>query len=144
MEWWYWVALGLLLLSVEIFAIEAQFYLVFMGLSAIAVGLLGAVGLDLAPGAQWAAFAVFSLVSMFSLRKTLHTKIHGNSPGYREGVAGEFLTLDTAIEAGEVGRVSYRGSKWTVVNEGANAIDRGARVQINRSEGLTLYVGTDA
>ena len=144
MEWWYWVILGAVLFSAEIFAIEAQFYLVFIGLSAAIVGLLGWLGLDLPIWAQWTTFGVLSLISMFSFRKTLHQKIHGNQPDYKVGVAGEFITLGDAIAAGETGRVSFRGTDWTVINAGSTVIDSGARVRIDRSEGLTLYVGTDA
>lgn len=144
MEWWHWIVLGLVLLSVEIFVLEAQFYLVFIGLSAAVVGALGWMGIDLPVWAQWATFGVLCLISMFSLRKVLHEKIHGNTPGYQVGVTGDFLTIDNPIEAGQSGRVSFRGSEWTVINEGATSIDSGSRVRIERSEGLTLYVGTSA
>ena len=144
MEWWYWVILGAVLFGAEIFAIEAQFYLVFIGLSAVVVGLLGWTGLDLPIWAQWGTFGTLSLISMFTFRKTLHEKVHGNQPGYPEGVAGTFLTLDNPIDAGKTGRVSFRGTNWTVVNEGSAMLESGSRVRIQRSEGLTLYVGSDA
>lgn len=144
MEWWHWIVLGSILFAAEIFAIEAQFYLVFAGLSAVLVGLLGLTPVDLPSWGQWAVFGLLSLVSMFSLRKTLHEKIHGNTPGYRVGLAGETLTIETPIDAGKSGRVSFRGTDWTVVNEGITSINSGERVQIERSEGLTLYVGTNA
>ena len=40
MIWWQWFVLGALLLGAEI-AIDAEFYLVFLGISAIVVGLIG-------------------------------------------------------------------------------------------------------
>lgn len=144
MEWWHWIVLGSVLLAVEIFAIEAQFYLVFMGLSAAVVGVLGWMGIDMPTWAQWLTFGLLTLISMFSLRKTLHEKVHGNTPGYREGLAGDFLTVKNVIEAGQTSRESFRGTEWTVVNEGVSSIESGTRVRILRSEGLTLYVGTDA
>ena len=144
MEWWYWIILGAVLFGAEIFAIEAQFYLVFIGISAAIVGLLGWLGLDLAFWAQWALFGVLSLASMFSFRKALHSKVHGNTPGFREGLAGDHLILDNDIDAGQTDRVSFRGTKWTVINEGSATLKSGTRVLIERSEGLTLYVGTAA
>ncbi len=144
MEWWYWIILGAVLFGAEIFAIEAQFYLVFIGISAAIVGLMGWLGLDLAVWAQWATFGVLSLASMFSFRKALHAKVHSNTPGFREGVAGDYLTLDSDIDAGQRGRASFRGTKWTVVNQGSATLNSGTRVLIERSEGLTLYVGTEA
>ncbi|MFK8029692.1 MAG: NfeD family protein [Gammaproteobacteria bacterium] len=144
MDWWHWIVLGSLLLAAEIFAIEAQFYLVFVGLSAVVVGVLGLTPIDLPVWAQWTTFGLLSVISMFSLRKVLHEKVHGNTPGYRVGLAGEVLTIETAIDAGKSSRVSFRGTDWTVVNEGATSIGSGERVQIKRSEGLTLYVGATA
>ncbi len=38
MAWWAWLVLGIGLLGVEMFVIDAQFYLVFIGLSAAVVG----------------------------------------------------------------------------------------------------------
>ena len=47
MAWWGWCILGVVLLGVELLAVDAQFYLVFAGLAAIVVGLLGLVGIEL-------------------------------------------------------------------------------------------------
>ena len=47
MNWWAWLVLGICLLGAEMFVIDAQFYLVFIGLSAAVVGLLGLLGVDL-------------------------------------------------------------------------------------------------
>ena len=41
MPWWGWFVLAAALLSFELFVIDAQFYLVFLGVSAALVGLLG-------------------------------------------------------------------------------------------------------
>ena len=34
MAWWSWMVLGAVLLAAELFAVDAQFYLVFLGVSA--------------------------------------------------------------------------------------------------------------
>lgn len=44
MTWWAWMILGAVFLSIELFAVEAQFYLVFLGVSAALVGLLALFG----------------------------------------------------------------------------------------------------
>ena len=49
MAWWGWGILGVALLGIELLAVDAQFYLVFAGLAAVLVGLLGLVGLELRP-----------------------------------------------------------------------------------------------
>jgi len=69
MPWWAWIVLGIGLLAVELFFVDAQFYLVFIGLSAAAVGLLGLAGVHLPEWSQWLAFAVLALVTMLTFRK---------------------------------------------------------------------------
>ena len=48
MQWWAWIAVGAILLGSELAFVDAQFYLVIVGGSALVVGMLGAVGLSLA------------------------------------------------------------------------------------------------
>ena len=44
MTWWTWMILGGVLLGAELLAIDAQFYLVFLGISSALVGLAGMLG----------------------------------------------------------------------------------------------------
>jgi hypothetical protein len=67
MVWWAWLVLGIGLLGVEMFVIDAQFYLVFIGLSAALVGLFGLVGVEMPQWAQWLAFGVLAVVAMIAL-----------------------------------------------------------------------------
>ena len=66
MTWWGWMVLGAVLLGAELFAIDAQFYMVFLGVSAALVGLAGLLGLAMPEWAQWMAFAALSLISFFN------------------------------------------------------------------------------
>lgn len=143
MTWWTWMILGAFLLGAEMFAIDAQFYLVFLGLSAAITGIVSLLGFAMPEWMQWILFATLSLISMFTFRKALYEKIRGNAPGFNQGIAGEFLVIPEDLDGGESTRASFRGSKWTVINESANRIKGGDRVRINRSEGLTLYVSDD-
>ena len=142
MTWWAWMILGAVLFGAELFAIDAQFYLVFLGLSAAAVGILGWLGLAMPEWAEWLLFSVLALVSTVTFRKALYAKIRGNVPGFREGVAGESLVIANDLDAGESARASFRGTNWTVVNDGSERINSGERARITRSDGLTLYVTT--
>jgi membrane protein implicated in regulation of membrane protease activity len=143
MTWWAWMILGAFLFCAELFAIDAQFFLVFLGLSAALVGLLDVLGITMPEWAQWLVFAALSLISMFTFRKALYSKIHGGAVGFGEGVDGESIVIPEDLEEGQTIRASFRGSKWTVVNEGASPIKQGAQVRIRRSEGLTLFVDQD-
>lgn len=143
MTWWAWMILGAVLFGAEMVAIDAQFYLVFLGLSAAVVGLLSLFGLTLPEWGEWLLFAALALASMFTFRKALYEKIRGDVPGFRGGVAGDFVEVPADLDAGESTRAGFRGSTWTVVNDGSALIPGGQRVQILRSEGLTLYVSAD-
>ena len=63
MIWWGWMIFGAVLLGAELFAIDAQFYLVFLGISAALVGLADLIGIALPEWLQWTTFAAFSLIS---------------------------------------------------------------------------------
>lgn len=143
MTWWAWLILGAVLFGAELFAIDAQFYLVFLGLSAAIVGLAGLAGLVMPEWTQWLTFAALSLISMFTFRKSLYSKIRGNVPGFKEGVAGDYVVVSEDLEPGEQGRASFRGSDWTIVNDGSDRISGGTRTKVLRSEGLTLHVSAD-
>jgi membrane protein implicated in regulation of membrane protease activity len=144
MTWWAWMILGAFLAGAELFAIDAQFYLVFLGLSAGIVGLLAAGGIVNPEWAQWLTFATLSLVSMFTFRKAIYTKIRGGVPGFKEGVTGQNLLIPNDLGPGEQGRASFRGSDWTVINSSEVAITAGTRTKILRSEGLKLHVSADS
>ena len=144
MTWWAWMILGAVLFGAELFAIDAQFYLVFLGLSAAIVGLLSLFGLGLPEWVEWLVFSALSLTSMFTFRKALYERIRGNVPGFRQGVTGDFVEVPADLDAGQSTRASFRGSSWTVVNDGVDRIPGGQRARIVRSEGLTLYVSTAA
>lgn len=140
MTWWSWMILGAVILGAELFAIDAQFYLVFLGLSAAIVGLAGLLGVSMPEWAQWMAFAVLSLVSMFTFRKNLYQKIHGGAKGFRQTISGATVNIDDALDPGKETRVEYRGTKWTVRNTGTGAIPGGSRAKVVKVDGLTLHV----
>lgn len=143
MTWWAWIILGAVLFGAELFAVDAQFYLVFLGLSAALVGLLGVAGIAMPEWLQWLVFAALALISMFTFRRSLYQKIRGDVPGFKEGVSGEYLVIPADLESGSHSRASFRGSDWTVVNDSANRIAAGTRARITRNDGVTLYVSAD-
>jgi hypothetical protein len=132
--------LGAVLFGAELFAVDAQFYLVFLGLSAALVGLAALAGVAMPEWVQWLTFAALSLISMFTFRKALYDRIRGNVPEFKEGVAGDYIVVPIVLEPGAHGRASHRGTDWTVVNSGSARIAAGTRVRVMRSEGLTLHV----
>lgn len=140
MTWWSWMILGAVLLGAELFAIDAQFYLVFLGISAAVVGLAALLGLAMPEWAQWMVFAALSLVSFFTFRRTLYEKIRGGAVGFRETLAGNVIDVPEELGPGAKARIEFRGTKWTVRNIGDTPIAAGSRATVVEVDGLTLRV----
>ncbi len=140
MTWWSWMILGAILLGAELFAIDAQFYLVFLGVAAALVGFAGLFGIAMPEWAQWMAFASLSLISFFTFRKSLYAKIRGGAVGFRETLSGATVNVDEDLAPGAETRLEYRGTKWTVRNVGDAPISAGARATVVEVDGLTLRI----
>ena len=143
MTWWSWMVLGALFLGAELFAIDAQFYLVFLGVSAVLVGLTSLFGIVMPEWAQWTMFAVLSLISFFTFRKALYQKIHGGVVGFKESLSGNTVDVVNDLAAGDEARIEFRGTNWTVRNVGAGTISAGSRARVVKADGLTLHVEAD-
>lgn len=139
MPWWGWLVLGAVLLGTEMFVIDAQFYLVFFGIAAALVGLLGLVGIEMSESVQWLVFAALSIVAMIGFRRRIYQKIRKPAGEVEEPLRlGDRVVLTAPLEPGQSSRVDYRGSSWTARN-----IDRTTligEVEIVHVEGLTLHV----
>ena len=143
MTWWGWMILGAVILGAELFAIDAQFYLVFLGVSAALVGLAEMLGLGMPEWAQWTAFATLSLLSFFTFRKSLYEKIRGGAKGFRASMSGDTINLAEELLSGSETRTEYRGTDWTVRNTGVTAIAAGSRAKVVKVDGLTLHVESE-
>jgi membrane protein implicated in regulation of membrane protease activity len=132
--------LGAVILGAELFAIDAQFYLVFLGISAALVGLAGLVGIAMPEWGQWMAFAALSLISFFTFRKSLYEKIRGDAVGFRGTLSGNTVNVQEDLAPGAETRLEYRGTKWTVRNVGDTAIAAGGRATVVAVDGLTLRI----
>lgn len=140
MTWWSWMILGAVLLGAELFAIDAQFYLVFLGVAAALVGFAGLFGIAMPEWAQWMAFASLSLISFFTFRKSLYAKIRGGAVGFRETLSGATVNVNEDLAPGAETRLEYRGTKWTVRNIGDAPISAGTRATVVEVDGLTLRI----
>ena len=140
MTWWAWMILGAVLLGAELFAVDAQFYLVFLGVSAAVVGLAALLGITLPEWAQWLAFAIVSIIFFVTFRKTLYDKLRSGGAGYQQRYLGEMVTVGDDIAPGGRGRAHYRGSDWNIQNVGESAITAGGQAKVVEVDGLTLKV----
>jgi hypothetical protein len=140
MAWWGWIAAGALLLTAEMGFVDAQFYLVFLGLSALLVGLLALAGLEGPAWSQWLLFAGFAATSFALFRGRIYARIQRRSEALPEGVEGETVVASEAIPLAGRGRAELRGTQWTVVNTGPDPLAAGDRARVVGTDGLVLKV----
>jgi membrane protein implicated in regulation of membrane protease activity len=140
MTWWHWLALGLILVALEM-AASGGFYVIFFGIAAIAIG--GLHLLDLA-GPVWFQLMLFSLISVFSLllfRNPLIRLLKLDSPGVDvDSLVGETAIPVEDIPAGEVGRAELRGTMWSARNQSPVPLRRGQRCKVTKVERLMIYL----
>ena len=140
MTWWQWTIIGGILLGAELLGLDAQFYLIFIGLSALLVGLAELLGIAMPLWVQMAVFAAFTLIFLYAFRRTLYTRIRGTAEGYPEPLNGESVRITDELGPGGEARIEYRGTKWNVLNTGQATISAGARAKVVKVDGLTLHV----
>ena len=139
MPWWAWLVLGFALLASEL-ASPSGFYLLFAGIGAIIVGLLGLGELSGPPWAQWLLFTLISVLSVATLRSRLARSFNKADATVDDSLVGQTVTLTDRIEAGGVGQGEHRGSVWTVQNLGSQVLEAGARCTVDEVNGVTLVV----
>jgi membrane protein implicated in regulation of membrane protease activity len=141
MPWWGWIVVGAVLLGAEI-VVPTDLYLVFLGLSALAVGLLGALGLDAPASVQWALFGAFSVISLVFFRRRVRSRFteRGSDPRVDDTLVGEVAIPAETLAPGATGRAELRGTVWTARNAGPSPLPAGSRARVERVEGLLLHL----
>jgi len=143
MTWWGWMILGAILLGAELFAIDAQFYLVFLGVAAALVGAASLFGIVMPEWGQWLAFGLLSLIFMFTFRRSLYATIRGGAKGFRATISGDTVDIIEDLAPGAEARAEYRGTNWTIRNVGSEIIAGGTRAVVVKVDGLTLHVNAE-
>ncbi len=129
-----WLALGCLLMAAEM--LSGTFVLLCIGMGALITGLLLSLGLDLEFNTQLIVAALSSALSLWLLRKPLLDKF-GKSAGFEEHAGQKVKVLSWS---GQEGRVRYRGSDWTAKSAEAMECSTQTELEIERVDGLTLWV----
>ncbi len=137
-EWWMWLAAGLVLLAIEL-ATPSGFFVMFFGLGAITVGVLQGVGLLTTALPQWFLFTAISLIYLLLFRGRVQRGVD-RAPANIDTLVGELAVPRERILPGHVGRVELRGSAWSARNDAASAIEAGQRCRVTAVDGLTIYV----
>ncbi len=140
MNWWGWLIIGFVLMGAELTAVDAAFYLIFVGAAAILMGILGLVGVSLPIWGQWVLFSVLAVGSMVLFRQKLYDRLRGGAAGFDGSAAGATVAVKEVVPPGGRTRVRLRGSQWTAVNVGAAPIAAGADARVVESDGLELRI----
>lgn len=136
-----WIILGAALLALELLLIDAQFYLVFLGLAAMATGGILWAGLPWASPADWLLFGLLALAFTFGFRRRVYAALRARQG---EGLAAPFSS-GTAIPAaiiapGKEGPVHHNGSPWTGRNVGTLPLQPGEPAHLQGRDGLVLLL----
>lgn len=135
---WSWMILGLVLIGIEMLA--PGIFFLWLGLAAIATGMLDAV-FDLSWQSASLIFALLAIVAValgrFVTRSQSHSQVEDTQLNQRgQALVGQVFTLEAPITGGE-GRIRVGDSSWRVT--GADRF-KGAKVRVVRIEGSTLVV----
>jgi inner membrane protein len=135
---WFWLSLGFILGAVEMIA--PGFFLMWLGLAAIIVGVLTWLLPGMIIPMQVALFAVLSVLTVYAGKKFLKDNpIESDDPNLNNRGArltGEIVTVIEAISDGH-GRVKVGDTDWNA--RGADAAV-GAKVRVTGADGAVLLV----
>lgn len=138
-NYWHWLAFGLALLACELLGTAG--YLLWLGLSAILVGML----LTLIPMSwqlQWVSFGVFSLITTWlwwrrQFKSDTAEDAQRQLNQKSKQLIGQTFILDEDFPAGK-GRVKLGDTTWTAQSE--IAIEAGSTVEIIKLNGIILTI----
>ncbi len=139
MEWWLWIAVGLVLTVAEL-ATPSGFFIIFFGVAALTVGIL--TGLDMAGSAsvQWLLFSVLSIVYVLLFRGRVQAKMQVPAARDVDSLVGVLAIVQERLLPGVVGKVEVRGSMWSARNTSSVTLDAGQRARVAAVDGLTLTI----
>jgi inner membrane protein len=134
---WFWLSLGVVLGAIEM--LVPGFFLMWMGLAAILVGLI-ALALPVSVAYQVAFFAIFSVLTVYIGKRYFSLNpILSEDPALNDRAArlkGEVVTVVEAIADGR-GRIKLGDSEWNARGSDAKV---GSKVRVTGTEGADLLV----
>jgi membrane protein implicated in regulation of membrane protease activity len=119
LPWLVWFLAGIAVMLAEL--VVPGFIIIFFGLGCWGASIMAFFSPS-SYSAQVAVFVIVSVASLMTLRKVAMRIFVGQSEG-QETVdmgnvpVGARITLDQDLEAGQVGRVRFRGTMWDAVSE---------------------------
>jgi membrane protein implicated in regulation of membrane protease activity len=143
MTWWHWLAIGLVLIALEM-AASGGFYVIFFGIAAIAIGALHLFDLAGPIWLQLLLFSTFSIVSLLVFRNPVLRMLGLDGPGVDvDSLVGEIAVPADDIAPGEVGRAELRGTIWSARNSSAAPLKRGQRCKVVKVDRLMIFLESE-
>jgi membrane protein implicated in regulation of membrane protease activity len=139
MEWWMWLAAGLVLVVAEL-ATPGGFVIIFFGIGALAVGALAVLGVVTSVPLQFLWFSVLSVASLAFLRGRVQSRIQTPPSSTVDSLVGVVAMVQDQMAPRAIGRVEVRGSMWAARNTSDVTLDPGQRALVAAVDGLTLAV----
>lgn len=140
MLWWQWVIGGLLLLGAELGFVVADFYLVFIGLSAALVGVVLLIGVPLSVSIQWMLFALIAILSLVLFRTNVYRYFRHPAQPVVLHLLGEVVTLPVECQPFSTISVEVKGAYWPIRHREPELLPAGTQVKVVELDGLTLVV----
>jgi inner membrane protein len=140
MTWWMWMVLGLILMACEMLS-PGTFYFMFLGVSAVAVGIV-AVAIPLPEWVHWLLFSIFAAVSLMFFRRPLMRKfrLSGKHGHHVDSLTDETAVALEDIAVAAIGKAELRGSVWNARNVGERPVTKSERCKVEQVDGLTLQI----
>jgi inner membrane protein len=138
MEWWMWLAAGLVLVVAEL-ATPGGFVIIFFGIAALLVGVLALLGIVSSVPMQFLLFSVIAVGSLALLRQRLQSRLQTPTSNI-DSLIGDLAIPQERMSPGVVGRVEVRGSTWSARNTSSVTLDPGQRARVVAVDRLTLAV----
>lgn len=140
LAFWHWMVLGLVLLIIEV-TFFGVFFILWVGLSAMVVGVLMLVMPDMGWQAQfviWGVLSVVTMVGWYQYRKKNPTTSDEPLLNRRgEQYVGRTFTLDEPVVNGQ-GHVVVDDSRWKI--EAEEDFEAGTKVKATAVDGTILKV----
>ena len=134
-----WLAAGLVLVVAEL-ATPGGFVIIFFGVAALLIGVLGLLGVVSSAPLQFLLFSVLSVGSLALLRARLQSKLRTPGASNVDSLIGDLAIPQERMSPGVVGKVEVRGSTWSARNTSSVTLDPGQRARVAGVDGLTLAV----
>jgi inner membrane protein len=139
MEWWMWLAAGLVLVGAELLT-PGGFVLLFFGFGALTVGALTLIGSVTGAAMQFMLFSVLSVGALALLRRRIQSRLQTPKSAMVDSLIGDLAIPQERMSPGVVGRVEVRGSTWSARNASNITLDPGQRARVVAVDQLMLAV----